>query len=179
MDALSILIFLLFFGGMIYLLYKSIVMSNNRKEKIEQQKEEFNAIERAELKHTSGLPFPEGVTVEVLYGSDKITFVKNDQTATINNEQIRSIDVITGKDLKSNIATGAIAGKFVLGGLAGAAIGALLSTSTYLVIGYESNNENKAVILDTAMSGMFSTKLQKFFKSNYNSNDNDKKNIEL
>ena len=176
MDAFGILLFLGFIGLMFWLIFKSFVKSNERKQMIEEQKQKFNAIERAELKHSSGLPFSEGVPVEVFYGKEKITFKKDEQIATIDYSKIRSIDVITGSELKKDVATGAIAGKYIIGGLAGAAVGALLATSTYLVIGYESNNENKTILLDTAMSGLFSNRMQKFYRENFKQTE---KTIEL
>ena len=167
MNAFGAVLFLGFVGLMIWVICKSFINSSERKQTIEEQKQKFNAVDCAELKHNSGLPFPEGVPVEVFYGKEKITFKKDEQIATVDYSKIRSIDVITGSELKKDVATGAIAGKYIIGGLAGAAVGALLATSTYLVIGYESNNENKTIILDTAMSGLFSNRIQKFYKENF------------
>lgn len=176
MGVFGTLLFIAFIGFCVWMICKSFIMAGERKQKVEEQKQKYNAVEHAELKHSSGLPFPQGVLIEVLYGSEKITFKKDEQTASIDSSKIRSIDVITGSELKKDVATGAIAGKYIIGGLAGAAVGALLSTSTYLVIGYESNGENKTILLDTALSGLFSGRMQKFYKDKITQIE---KNIEL
>ena len=167
MNAFGVLLFLGFIGLMMWLICKGFINASERKQRIEKEKQKFSAVEMAELKHSSGLPFPEGVLIEVFYGNEKIVFKKDEQIATVSFSKIRSIDLVSGSELKRDVAAGAVAGKYILGGLAGAAVGALLATSTYLVIGYESDGENKTILLDTALSGLFPGRMQKFFKDNF------------
>lgn len=115
------------------------------------------------LKHTEGLPLAPGVMVDVYYGPEKIVFKKDQQEITISRDKITGIDVTTGKNIKAQQMAGAATGKYILGGTTGAIIGSLAATTTYLVISYTSEGKSKYVILDTAMSGTFATKVQKDF----------------
>lgn len=118
------------------------------------------------LKHADGLPVVSGAIVKVCYCEDKIVFIKDNQEITISRDKITSIDCVTGKDIKAQQISGAAAGKFLFGGISGAVIGSLIATTTYLVISYNSNGENKSVVLDTYVSGTFALKVQKDFKQN-------------
>lgn len=170
------IVFALFFGSIIciFLAAKSIL---NIKERKDETRKQYDAMFSGKLKHIDGLQLACGVTVDVFYGDNYITIKKDKQEFSLSYDKIVDIDCVTGKDIKSQQATGAIAGKMVLGGSAGAIIGALASTTTYLVISYKSNGEYKCLIFDTYVSGTFALKVVKNFKK---SNENKQvENIEL
>ena len=127
-------------------------------------REKYNPIYVNNLKHIDGLPIVSGAIVKVCYCEDRMVFIKDNQECTISRDKITSIDCVTGKDIKSKQISGAATGKFLFGGILGAVIGSLIATTTYLVNSYNSNGENKSVVLDTYASGMFALKVQKDFK---------------
>lgn len=154
----------LFFGcGIILFIGWTASATSRLKKKIA---EKYGAKFYSTLKHIEGLPIVGGVMVDVYYTPNKIIFIKDQQEIMVNTEKVKSVDVATGKDIKSQQATGAIAGNLILGGLTGALVGSLIATSTYLIITYESNDEVKSIILDTAASGTFALNVQKDFKKN-------------
>lgn len=155
-----IIVLVAYLGYVIYVLRKRSAAKMKAKES---RLSQYGATMSAQLKHTSGLPLAEGVIVTMYYGPDKIVFKKDKQEISIAREKITSIDGVTGKDIKSRQLSGAAAGKFILGGTAGAVIGSLVATTIYLVISYTSGGENKYIILDTAMSGSFYLNVQKDF----------------
>lgn len=159
----SIIIVLVLAVYVAYAFYVFKKHSTAKKKTTEQRLSQYSATMSAQLKHTSGLPLAAGVPVTMYYGPDKIVFKKDKQEISISREKITSIDGVTGKDIKSKQLSGAAAGKFLLGGTAGAIIGSLAATTIYLVISYTSNGENKYIILDTAMSGSFYLNVQKDF----------------
>ena len=159
----SIIIVLVLAVYVAYAFYVFKKHSTAKKKTTEQRLSQYSATMSAQLKHTSGLPLAAGVPVTMYYGPDKIVFKKDKQEISISREKITSIDGVTGKDIKSKQLSGAAAGKFLLGGTAGAIIGSLVATTIYLVISYTSNGENKYIILDTAMSGSFYLNVQKDF----------------
>lgn len=159
----SIIIVLVLAVYVAYAFYVFKKHSTAKKKTTEQRLSQYSATMSAQLKHTSGLPLAVGVPVTMYYGPDKIVFKKDKQEISISREKITSIDGVTGKDIKSKQLSGAAAGKFLLGGTAGAIIGSLVATTIYLVISYTSNGENKYIILDTAMSGSFYLNVQKDF----------------
>ena len=159
----SIIIVLVLAVYVAYAFYVFKKHSTAKKKTTEQRLSQYSATMSAQLKHTSGLPLAAGVPVTMYYGPDKIVFKKDKQEISISREKITSIDGVTGKDIKSKQLSGAAAGKFLLGGTAGAKIGSLVATTIYLVISYTSNGENKYIILDTAMSGSFYLNVQKDF----------------
>lgn len=159
----SIIIVLVLAVYVAYAFYVFKKYSTAKKKTTEQRLSQYSATMSAQLKHTSGLPLAAGVPVTMYYGPDKIVFKKDKQEISISREKITSIDGVTGKDIKSKQLSGAAAGKFLLGGTAGAIIGSLVATTIYLVISYTSNGENKYIILDTAMSGSFYLNVQKDF----------------
>lgn len=154
-----------YLGYVVYVLRKRSEAKKKAKEKCISQ---YGATMNAQLKHISGLPLAEGVMVTMYYGPEKIVFKKDKQEISIAREKITSIDGVTGKDIKSRQISGAAAGKFIIGGTAGAVIGSLVATTIYLVISYTSGGENKYVILDTAMSGSFYLNVQKDFAKTNN-----------
>ena len=159
----SIIIVLVLAVYVAYAFYVFKKHSTAKKKTTEQRLSQYSATMSAQLKHTSGLPLSAGVPVTMYYGPDKIVFKKDKQEISISREKITSIDGVTGKDIKSKQLSGGAAGKFLLGGTAGAIIGSLVATTIYLVISYTSNGENKYIILDTAMSGSFYLNVQKDF----------------
>ena len=109
----------------------------------------YSAIYYGLLKHVEGLPIASGAIIEFFYGKSKITFKKDNQEISLDCAKIISMDVVLGKDIKSQATTGAIAGKYLLGGLGGAVIGAMLATTFYFVIIYNKDNENKTILIDS------------------------------
>jgi len=86
------------------------------------------------------------------------------------------MDIVLGKDIKSQVATRAVAGKYLLGGLGGAVIGAMLATTFYFVINYSKDGENRIVLLDSTGSDLPFKKMLDDFKINYQT---ESKKIEL
>jgi hypothetical protein len=113
---------------------------------LKQNTEAYSPSQTARMKHISGLPLPSGITVDVAYCDDKIVFVKESQNYVIRKENISYMEAMDGKTLQGQAADAAAG--MLLFGVAGAALGALSSTSTYLVIAFESNGEAKNIVLD-------------------------------
>lgn len=168
------LIVIAFFIGAIYFFYKIIHDSILKASEQRTNKIKFNAYKHSAMKHISGLPFPRNSSVEIYYNENEIYFLKDKQEISIRLEKIISMDVCTGKNLKSEITSGAIAGSLLIGGTTGAILGSIMATTVYFVIVYKSNNETKSLIFDTALSGTFSNSLIKMFKSK-----KDQKNIRI
>lgn len=139
--------------------------SKRKKAAKEMRLERYGAKFSGTLKHTSGLPIAKGVMVEVLYCPDKFVFKKGSQEFIVAREKITSVDVVTGQHIKSQQMAGAASGKYIFGGTAGAVIGALAATSTYLAISYVSGGKDKSILLDTASSMTFASKAKKEFES--------------
>lgn len=169
-------LFIAFAALLIFVCYKGYKKQKAVKDTQDSRAQRFGSSIHSTLKHTDGLPLAAGVPVEVYYSPDKFTFVKDLQEITVSREKITDVDCVTGKDLKAQQLAGAVAGKYILGGLGGAIIGSLSSTSMYLVISYTSDGEDKYIILDTYVSGTFALKVQKEFK---NTNTSATKQIEL
>lgn len=155
------------FGVLLYHWYNSYTKSLEHQAKKRSLEQKYNAKLSADLKHIEGLPLPSGVAVKVFYSDKEIVFLKDNQEISISLNKVVSIDSTTGANLKSEVAGGAVAGKFILGGTMGAVIGSLAATTIYIVITYKSSeNERKYIILDTAYSGNFYTKIKKEFNLN-------------
>lgn len=169
---IATVLILAFLALMIFIAYKGYKKSSAGAKTKVNDKERFGATMNATLKHTEGLPIANGVPVEVFYGPDKFVFKKDNQEISVSRDKITSVDCVTGKDLKGQAAAGAVAGKYILGGMTGAVIGSLVATTTYLTISYVSGGENKFIVLDTYMSGTFALKVQKDFKQNNNAPTN-------
>lgn len=165
-----------FVALMLFIGYKGYKNSAGAKRAKDNAKQRLSSSMNATLKHVDGLPLPQGVMVEVYYCPDKIVFVKDKQEISISKSKITGIDCTTGTNIKGQQAAGAAAGKYIFGGMTGAVIGSLAATTTYLIIAYNSNGENKCITLDTASSGMFGLKVQKDFKKNDTSEE---RSIEL
>ncbi len=159
----KLLLYLLFLGYSIYLVWKVFSTKKRTKKRLMQQ---YGATLTATLKHTEGLPLAKGVLVDVYYGPEKILFKKDNQEISIARSKISDIDCVTGEAMKSQMTTGAVAGKYIFGGMSGAVLGSLIATTIYLVISYTSDGSDKYVILDTAASGTFAHNVQKDFKQN-------------
>ena len=173
-DGMDYLIIFCIIGLPCILLIRFCVKSNME---TSEKKEQYKADIFCTFKHVEGLPLANGVDVEIYYSSEKITFLKEKQEISLLVSKIQSIDVVTGKDLKNQISSGAIAGKYIIGGTTGALIGAALSTTLYFVITYKSEDEYKFLILDTAYSTTYAYKIKKDFDMN---NDNaETESIEL
>lgn len=147
----------------IYFISKTI--STNKKNR-RSHLDKYGAIMNAILKHISGLPIAMNLPVEVFYCPDKIVFKKDVQEFTINLDKVTAIDVTTGRDTGRKALTGAAAGKYVAGGATGAALGALSSIETLLIISYVSDGKNKSIVLDASTGGTFPAKLAKIFNQN-------------
>jgi len=176
MKAFEIILLLVFLGGM-----AAIFIVNLKKwNKVQNTKNEglikYSAIFYGKLRHTEGLPIASGSIVDFFYGNKKITFKKDNQEIFLETGKIISMDLVLGKDMKSQVAAGAVAGKYLIGGLGGAALGALLTTTFYLVIIYEKDGENKTIIMDSTGSDFPFKKMFSDFKSNHQT---ETKKIEL
>lgn len=127
----------------------------------------FGATMSATLKHISGLPLAKNLPVEVLYCPDRMVFRKDAQEITVSMDKITAIDVTTGQNAGRKAITGAATGKYVAGGTAGAAIGALASIEVLLIISYISDGKSKSIIFDASAGGAFPSKLAKDFSQNH------------
>ena len=175
-NIISVICIIIFVAIMGFVSYKCFKKAYNLKQAQTEAYNRFGATMNGTLKHIEGLPLASGVPVEVYYGAEKIVFKKDQHEISISRNKVTGIDVTTGKDIKMQQMAGATAGKFILGGMTGAVLGSLVATSTYLVISYTSDKENRYVILDTAASGMFALKVQKDFAK---TNDAKRTTIEL
>lgn len=151
------------FAGILYFCFSNGYKAAKEKKELD---EKYVPIYTAQLKHTDGLPIAAGAIVKVVYCEDRFVFLKDKQEITVSRAKVKNVDCVTGKNLKTQQAAGAAAGALVFGELSGAVLGSLIATSTYLVISYESDGDNKSIILDTFASGLFATKVAKDFKKN-------------
>jgi len=136
----------------------------------------YSAIYAGLLKHVEGLPIARGSVIEFYYGREKITFKKDNQEISLDRSKIINMESFLGEDAKSQAAAGAVAGKYLLGGLGGAVIGAMMATTFYLSVIYNNGEENKTILLDTTGSDLPLKKILSDFKSN---NQTETKRIEL
>lgn len=157
------ILLIIFVGTMICVIIISANKKSKQKKEIELIMNRLNATAHGVLKHTTGLPIAQGVPIDVYYCVDRFVFKKDNQEFIIAKEKIISVDVVTGQDAKSQQMQGAVAGAHLFGGTTGAIIGMLAATSTYLAISYISDGDDKCVVLDTASSGTFTSKVQKDF----------------
>jgi hypothetical protein len=167
MNAFEIILLLVVVGGVTLLFVNNLKKWNKQKDAKEKGLIKFSAIYTGLLKHIEGLPIASGTIIEFFYGKQKITFKKENQEISLENNKIVSMDLVLGKDVKSQATTGAIAGKYLLGGLGGAALGAILLTTIYFVILYKKDDENKTILLDTTGSDVPFKKILDDFKSSH------------
>jgi uncharacterized membrane protein len=152
--------------------YKLADNSAKQRNEKESLHEKHNAFISGLITHIEGLPIPQGVTINILYGRDGITFVKDHQEITLDIARVMSIDTFIGKDIQTQ-ATGAIAGKLIVGGLGGAVLGSLIASKIYFVISYTKDDEYKSIIFEATgheLSGnaLNTTKIIKDFRANHN-----------
>ena len=151
----------LFLAYGVYLLVKMLRWS--KKQKTSRLKR-HGATMSGTLKHISGLPIAKGLMVEMFYGPEKIVFVKDGQEVSVDRSKVTGIDSVFGRNATRKAMSGAATGKYVIGGKTGAAVGALASMDTQLVISYTSDGKAKNIVLDSSSSGMFPSRVVKDFK---------------
>jgi len=176
MKPVEFFFLVLFIGGLTAIFLINLKKWNKQKEAKENGLIKFSAIYAGLLKHVEGLPITSGSIIEFFYGKKKITFKKDNQEISLECNKITNIELVLGKDVKSQAAAGAIAGKYLIGGLGGAALGALFATTIYFVIIYKKDEENKTILLDTTGSDLPFKKILDDFKSN---NQTETRKIEL
>jgi hypothetical protein len=164
--AAYVFVFLLL-GGAIALLVNGAKKWTKQQEARESGLVKFSAIYGGLLKHVDGLPIASGSIIEFFYGKEKITFKKDNQEISLDCNKIISMDLVLGKDVKNQAATGAVAGKYLLGGLGGAALGAILTTTFYFIILYKKDDENKTILLDSTGSDLPFKRILNDFKSEH------------
>jgi len=159
-----LLFFVIVFGGGFALMFilMAQIAAGDRKDI-----EKYSAIFSRQFKHIEGLPIASGVGVWLFYSKNKIVFKKDKQEIILECEKIIDMDLCTGKTANSQIASGAIAGKYVIGGSGGAVIGSLLAANFYFIITYKKDDEKRFIVLDTAMAGTIPSKIIKHFKANH------------
>ena len=175
MEALIWIFVIALIGGGIYFFVYIISKSAKTMERQGKNKERLGATMNSTMKHISGLPIGNGIFTEVYYCPEKIVFKASGQEITLSKEKISSIDITSGSNI-GNTAAGAVAGKYIVGGTTGAAIGAIAATKIYCIISYTKENETKFVVLDTGASGTFANKMKKDFEQ---SSERRISNIEL
>lgn len=139
-----------------------------QQQKSNDQKRTYNASVNTAFQRVDGLSIASGSAVEVLYRNEKMTFLKGKQEISVLTSKIVDIDVVDGKNLKSQVASGAIAGKYIIGGTAGDLMGAALATTMYLVITYKSDNDYRFIVFDTGLNTHHAYKIKNEFKKNNN-----------
>lgn len=132
----------------------------------------YGATMSATLRHLDGLPLAKNLPVEVLYCPDRIVFKKDAQEITVSMDKVTGIDMVTGEGAVRKALAGAATGKYVAGGTAGAAVGALASITTLLIISYASDGRNKSITLDASGGGTFPSKAVKEFQKNHRQQTN-------
>lgn len=150
---------------LVYLFCKHFSAAKRAKKSREERRE---ATMSATLKHVSGLPIAKDLPVEMFYGPDKITFKKGGQEITVSREKVTGIDLVMGEGSARKAMSGAATGKYVVGGAAGATVGALAAIAPRLVISYTSEGKSKSITLDTAASGTFASRVVKDFQQTHN-----------
>lgn len=163
-TALIVIVTVLAVGYFVFLLLR---ISAARKKGQRAHLDRYGATMSATLKHLSGLPIAKNLPVEVLYCPDRMVFRKDAQEITVSMDKITAIDVTTGRNAGRKALTGAATGKYVAGGTAGAAIGALASIEVLLIISYISDGKGKSIVLDASSGGTFPSKLAKDFSQNH------------
>lgn len=161
---IAVAIVVVFCGGLFYISYRGFKKAKANKQATGAVAKRLGATMSGTLKHESGLPLAKGLMVEMFYGPEKITFKKDGQEISVSRDKVTSIDIVTGDGAARKAMGGAATGKYVVGGTAGAAVGALAAIDTYLVISYTSEGESKSIRLGTASSGTFPTKVVKDFQ---------------
>ena len=118
--------------------------------KISKFRRTFKPVGMAEgrLNHFSGLPFPQGVAINVRISSDSFIFIKDRQVITLSRDKITGADITRGKDAKKNAMFGAMAGSMLVGGVSGAALGMILSKNMYLAITYKGDDGVGYIVLE-------------------------------
>lgn len=163
MDFLVAVLFIVIGIGLIVL---CVMMAKKQSRNKKETEKQYDAHLSGLFKHMDGLPIPSGVLVNLYYGKRCLVIKKEQQEFTLNSDKIVDIDVVLGKDIKQQAAVGATVGKYVLGGLTGAALGAILTMSFYLVVTFKKDEENNFILLDTANSLAVANKIVKDFKNN-------------
>ena len=176
MSAVEIIVLIVVVGGVAWFFIANLKKWNKQQNSKKSGLIKYSAMYTGLLKHIEGLPLSSGCVIEFFYGRNNITFKKDNQEISLECNKITSMDIVLGKDIKSQVATGAVAGKYLLGGLGGAAIGAMLATTFYFVINYTKDGENKIVLLDSTGSDLPFKKILDDFKINYQT---ESKKIEL
>ena len=85
----------LYLAYIIYFLYRCF---STRKKAQQTRLDLRGATMSGTLKHVSGLPLAKGLTVEMFYGPEKITFKKDGQEINIAREKVTGIDLVLGDD---------------------------------------------------------------------------------
>ncbi len=164
---MEIVAIILFLGVLVVPLIWSINKWTKQQDEKERSLIKYSAAYAGLLKHIEGLPMTSGCIIEFFYGTKKITFKKDNQEISLECKKIISIDLVSGKDVKTQAAAGAVAGKYLIGGLGGATLGAILTTTIYLAILYKNEDENKTILLDTTGSDLPFRKILDDFKYSY------------
>lgn len=175
MDAFLWIVFIAIIAGVILLFVKIFAKSAEKIQSQSENKARLNSKMNSAMSHIEGLPLGQGVSTEIYYCEDKIVFIASNQEISLSRDKIISIDVSTGRNI-SDTLTGAVAGKYIIGGLSGAALGAIVSAKLYCIITYDKNGETKHIVFDTAASGTFADRMSKDFNTNSTAKT---KNIEL
>lgn len=166
-NIIAAVLLILFAGAMLFLSYRGYKKAKAQKDAKASTGKRLGATTNATLKHVNGLPIAADLPVEVYYGPERIAFVTSGQEISLSMDKITSIDLVTGRGSARKAVSGAAAGKYVVGGATGAAVGALSSISTLLIISYIGDGKSKSITLDASTGGMFPSKIAKDFQKNH------------
>ncbi len=156
---ITVVILAIFFGLMSFICDRSYKKVKANKRATAALEKRLGATMSATLKHISGLPIAKGAVVEVYYGPEKIVFKKGGQEISVAREKVTGMELVKSGNTTRKVMSGAATGKYLVGGKAGAAVGALAAMVPILVISYTSNGKSKHITLDLASSGTFGSKV--------------------
>lgn len=166
-TVIAVIIIVLFCGGLLFISYRGYKKAKANKRATAAIEKRLGATMSATLKHVSGLPIAKDLPVEMFYGPDKITFKKGGQEITVARDKVTGIDLVMREGSARKAMSGAATGKYVVGGAAGATVGALAAIAPRLVISYTSEGKSKSITLDTAASGTFASRVVKDFQQTH------------
>ena len=177
MSATALIIFLavIFFGTIGVCIY---FFSYKPKKSRNATRDRFGFMYVADVKHKSGLPFPNGLTIRVGYGEKGFVFIGDRTDVSVSMDKVVDVDYFLSTS-KGTVARGAAHGRRLYGKnhkTLGTLAGAAAVSHYHLVVSYEAEGKIKKVVLDAEAGNMDCQRMQKHYKSN---NFKPKKSIDL
>lgn len=162
---LAAAIIILFCGGLAYISYRGYKKSKRAKRAKEATVTRLGATMSGTLKHVSGLPLAKGLTVEMFYGPEKITFKKDGQEINIARERSRALTWCWGTTAGARRSPGPPPGSTWPEERRGSRrAGGHRHVPDNLV---HQRGAEKSVKLDASAGGLFPSKVAKDFQKTY------------